>query len=236
MTDRASLAFGSTTIDFALRRSNRRRTVSIAVDGDEGVVVTAPLGAERAAVDRVVRARALWILERLRRRRDRAPPPPPRELVSGETFRYLGRQVRLVLDRKAAVAPVRLEASRLVLPVPRGLPREHESDYARAALVDWYTARAARLLPRRAAAWAPVVGAAPACVLVSEPGKRWGSAASDGTVRFNWRIVQAPRRLIDYVVAHELVHLVHPDHGRAFWALLGRVMPDYEARRARDSD
>jgi predicted metal-dependent hydrolase len=144
------------------------------------------------AVDRVVRARALWILERQRRRRDSQPAPPPRELVSGETFRYLGRQVRLVLDRQADVAPVRLEDSRLILPVPRGLPREHESDYARAALVDWYTARASRLLPRRAAACSPLVGAAPTRVLIADPGKRWGSAASDGTVRFNWRIIQAP--------------------------------------------
>ena len=47
----------------------------------------------------------------------------------------------------------------------------------------------------------------------------------------NWRIVQAPTRLIDYVVAHELVHLVYPDHTRDFWATLGREMPDYEARR-----
>ena len=50
-------------------------------------------------------------------------------------------------------------------------------------------------------------------------------------LRFNWRIIQAPRRLVDYVVGHELVHLVHPDHDREFWALLGRAMPDYEKRR-----
>jgi hypothetical protein len=50
-------------------------------------------------------------------------------------------------------------------------------------------------------------------------------------VRFNWRIIQAPMRLVDYIVVHELVHLVHKDHTKEFWALLGKVMPDYEDRR-----
>jgi len=66
---------------------------------------------------------------------------------------------------------------------------------------------------------------------VREQEKRWGSCAP-GVVRFNWRIVQAPMRLLDYVVAHEIAHLLHGDHGKAFWARLGRVLPDYEVRRA----
>jgi hypothetical protein len=69
-------------------------------------------------------------------------------------------------------------------------------------------------------------------VLVREQEKRWGSC-SRGVVRFNWRIIQAPMRLVDYVVAHEVVHLLHDAHGREFWAALGRLLPDYEARRAR---
>jgi predicted metal-dependent hydrolase len=52
-------------------------------------------------------------------------------------------------------------------------------------------------------------------------------------LRINWRILQAPKRLVDYVVAHEVTHLIHEHHGRAFWATLGRVMPDYEARKER---
>ena len=58
-------------------------------------------------------------------------------------------------------------------------------------------------------------------------------ADSAGNVRFNWRVIQAPMRLVDYVVAHELVHLRHPEHNRDFWAVLGSVMSDYEERRER---
>jgi len=60
--------------------------------------------------------------------------------------------------------------------------------------------------------------------------RRWGSC-SPGVVRFNWRIIQAPIRLVEYVVAHEVVHLLHDDHGRSFWSKLGQVLPDYEMRR-----
>ena len=70
-------------------------------------------------------------------------------------------------------------------------------------------------------------------IVVAEPAKRWGSVAKNGAVRVNWRVLQCPVSLVDYVVAHELVHLLHEDHSRAFWATLGRVMPDYEERKER---
>jgi predicted metal-dependent hydrolase len=78
---------------------------------------------------------------------------------------------------------------------------------------------------------APLLGAEPSAVLIREQRKRWGSADAQGVLRFNWRVVQAPTRLVDYVVAHELVHLRYPNHTRGFWAALGQVMPDYERRR-----
>ena len=68
-------------------------------------------------------------------------------------------------------------------------------------------------------------------VIVADQQKRWGSCNHRGTIRLNWRIIQAPMRLIDYVVVHELVHLLHRGHGRDYWQAVGRVMPDYERRR-----
>jgi predicted metal-dependent hydrolase len=69
--------------------------------------------------------------------------------------------------------------------------------------------------------------------VVAEPPKRWGSTTKAGIVRINWRVLQCPVSLVDYVLAHELVHLIHEDHSRAFWATLGRIMPDYEERKKR---
>ena len=68
-------------------------------------------------------------------------------------------------------------------------------------------------------------------VVIANQQKRWGSCDQNGTIRLNWRIIQAPMRLVDYVVVHELVHLRHRGHGRDYWQAVGRVMPDYERRR-----
>ena len=68
-------------------------------------------------------------------------------------------------------------------------------------------------------------------VTIREQQKRWASCDTAGVLRFNWRIIQTPMRLVDYVVAHELVHLVEKNHTKRFWSILGKVMPDYETRR-----
>ena len=103
----------------------------------------------------------------------------------------------------------------------------------RKAVVAWYRRHAAERLPERAATWAKKMGMPVPVVLIRDQRRRWGSCDPKGNLRFNWRIVQAPMRLVDYVVAHELAHLAHRNHTAAFWAALGRVMPDYETRRER---
>lgn len=233
LAERSVVRFGETLIPYVIQRSQRRQTVSIAIDASAGVLVTAPKAAQVSRLDELVRNKALWILERLRRKRELPLESPARELVSGTSCRYLGRQYRLRLERGAADIQVRLRGSFLLLPLPRQLSAAEEAAYARDALVGWYRRRAAEYLTAKVAQLAPRVGAVPARVRISDPPKRWGSAAKDGTLRLNWRIVQAPLPLVEYVVVHELAHLTHPDHGRDFWATVGRVLPDYEQRRER---
>lgn len=111
------------------------------------------------------------------------------------------------------------------------LSEQRRSGYVRAALTDWYKRNAETRIPERILHWADKLDVKAPEVLLAEPRKRWGSASSSGTVRINWRIIQAPLSLVDYVVAHELTHLRHPDHTPEFWRALERVMPDYEKRK-----
>lgn len=231
--ERSSIRFGTKTIDYRITRSPRRFTVSIAVDPGRGVLVTAPRPATVKRLDDLVHAKASWIVERLRRQSDLPPPPSEREFVSGETFLYLGRQYRLRIDLDEAPRPLRLDDGLLRVPLPRHLGEEHRGPFVRAALVDWYIHRARARLPDRVKTWAARLGLAAPSVRVCEPRKRWGSASAVTGIRVNWRVVQAPPSLVDYVLAHELTHLQHPDHTRAFWSALGRVMPDYDTRKAR---
>jgi predicted metal-dependent hydrolase len=231
--ERSEVRYGTKTIPYSIKRSSRRSTVSIAIDPNEGVLVTAPEPAPVQRLDGIVQAKASWIVQRLKLQSDRPPAPSTRDFVSGETFLYLGRQHRLRVDVDEAPRPLRLDNGWLRVPVPRHLEREHRALYVRAALVDWYKGRAAKRLAERVHLWAGRTGVQPPELVVAEPQKRWGSASASGAVRLNWRIIQAPLSLVDYVVAHELMHLEHPNHTGEFWAALGRMMPDYEARKAK---
>ncbi|HNN98461.1 MAG TPA: SprT family zinc-dependent metalloprotease [Pseudomonadota bacterium] len=233
--DRSQVHFGRTVIAYAIARGRRQKTVAIRVDATGGVIVRAPLDTPIATLDTIVHRKARWILERTRDHEDLPPPPSAREFTSGETFRYLGRQYRLKLERSdARDAEVRLALGHLIVPVPMSIPTPttiDAADIARARLVAWYRERAQARIADRVATWAQKLNLHPASVQIRDQQKRWGSADARGNLRINWRIVQAPTRLIDYVIAHELIHLIHPDHTRDFWATLGHAMPDYEARR-----
>ncbi len=223
--------WGRTRIDYAIRRSARRKTVAVAVDPVDGVLLTAPQDVPVVRLDQVVRDKARWIVERLRHVGQPEPPAPPRELVSGESFLYLGRHYRLRIRSAARSSPAKLTRGYLELSVARALSDAARRETVLAALGDWYRAHATARLPERVAIWADKLDAHPTDVLVRDQRKRWASCDERGALRFNWRIIQAPMRLVDYVVAHELVHLHHHDHTQAFWARLGAAMPDYEERK-----
>lgn len=228
--ERSEVQWGRTKIPYDIRRSDRRRTVALTIVPPGSVVLTAPENTPVERLDEVVHAKARWITSRLRRVQPAEPRPSPREFVSGESFLYLGRQYRLDVRRGRDVE-VRLDHGRFRVEVPAHLTGDARAEAVRAALGEWYRRHAEVQLTQRVAWWARRLDVAEPRMLLREQEKRWGSCAP-GVVRFNWRIVQAPMRLLDYVVTHELAHLLHDDHGKDFWAALGRVLPDYEARRA----
>jgi predicted metal-dependent hydrolase len=225
--ERSEIRYGLTRIPYTIRRSARRGTVALAVEPTGEVLLTAPTAVPVERLDRVVHQKARWIVEHWRRGKAIARGRVAREFVSGETFHYLGRQYRLRV--RQGEAEVRLCRGWLDVKVPS--KDGASKDAVRPLLVDWYKEQASRRLPERVAHWSKTLDVEVTKVLVRDQQKRWASCDATGTLRFNWRVMQASAALVDYVVAHEVVHLLHRDHGSAFWRALGRVMPDYEAKR-----
>lgn len=226
------IRFGRTTIDYGIRRSHRRRTVAVAVDPVEGVLLTAPASTPTERLDQVVRDKAPWIVDRLRLAAQAERRAEAHQFISGESFMYLGRHYRLKVKPLRSPGPAKLDRGFLVVPIERGLFAGAQAKRVASTLSDWFEDHAARKLPERVEALASRVGVRVPIVQVKDQHKRWGSCDQSGTIRLNWRIIQAPMRLVDYVVAHELVHLVHTDHTKAFWTRLGQAMPDYDRRKA----
>ena len=224
----SAVTWGGTELSYTIRRSPRRKkTVAVTVDPYGSVLVVAPERVGTDRLDSIVGRKAEWIARRIRRADAQPPPLSPREFVSGESVLYLGRHYRLKVVPDAT-GRAKLRGGWLHVPAPAGAG---DTEAVRAALVAWFRRRALDRLPERVEAWHAKAGVPMPLVRVASQRKRWGSCDQAGTIRLNWRIIQAPMRLVDYVVVHELVHLRHRGHGRDYWRAVGRVMPDYERRR-----
>jgi len=204
---------------FEIRRSARRKTIGLTVDRGGELVLHAPDRVERAELVRWANRKLLWVHQKLALKEALAPRVQPPEFVTGESIRYLGRLFRLVITDGQEV-PLKFDGRRF------SLRRD-----ACAAGVEhfrtWYIATGSEWVRRRVSLLARRTTATPARVEVRDLGFRWGSCNKNGAVFFNWRLLQLPVRLADYVICHELAHLVEGHHGPAFWKLLDSVQPDW---------
>jgi predicted metal-dependent hydrolase len=222
--------FGGGRIEFRLRRS-RRKTLAITVRADASVVVMAPGRANLEVVKARVRKRAVWIREQQRFFGGFLPPVPPRRYVSGETHRYLGRQYRLKVI-EGAEERVKLKGRFIWVETRDRGDRER----VRRLMDGWYVAHARAAFGRSLAACLPRLHGRVNSTLrlhLRRMPKRWGSWTRRGAIYLNPELVRAPASCIDYVVTHELCHLVHGHHGKEFFALLRQAMPDWEQRKER---
>jgi predicted metal-dependent hydrolase len=206
-------------VPYQLRRSRRRRTLGLTVTACE-VRIHAPSWTPRAEIEQYVSRQHDW----LRRAWSRMQARVPAAAAPAGEVRYLGR--KLVLDiRPSLFHEIRRHGDALRVYAP---PEADAAELVRA----WLVARAGRLLAWRLARIARRMGRAPSRFALSNAQTQWGSCTRRGHVRLNWRLVQAPLALIDYVAAHELAHLVHLDHSPRFWAQVAALCPDALARRA----
>ncbi len=225
-----SVSFGQHTILFSLVYS-RRKTLAISVLPDLSVAVTAPDGKELDLIKDRVRGRAPWILKQQERFKKFLPTAPPRRYVSGETHYYLGKQYRLKVVR-GEKEDVKLRGGFIHVRARDGA----DSERIKALLNGWLLEHARRRFQRSLErCWEKFrKGKAPRPELrIRRMTKRWGSFSRRGAVYLNPELVKAPSHCIDYVVTHELCHLRHANHTKDFYNLLGGVMPDWRARKAR---
>lgn len=227
------IQFGTTNVVFEIRRSKARRTIAVTVQPDSTIQVVAPRGVRRDQICRAVESKADWVIRQQEFFR-RHHCAFAKDFVSGESFFYLGRQHKLKVSSRSfqqRTANARLVGGHFLVTVVSGVEKDRRPALVRDALGTWYRARAKHILPGLVQRLAQGLGLRVSEVVIRDMKRRWGSAKKSGHISFNWRVVMAPKRLIEYVVAHELCHLKVHDHSKTYWRLLERVMPDYERRR-----
>lgn len=214
-------------VRFVLKRSQRRRRIAFLVD-EQGLAVHAPWRASDSVIDGAIRDAARWILAKLDEWEAR-PKQRPRAWADGEALDFLGRTITLCVEHDPALTVAELADEsllRLRLPDPR------DSARVRLAVIRWYRRHAERHFPLRVEHFAALLEVDRPKVFLSDARTRWGSCNAEGEVRLNWRLMQAPGHIVDYVVAHEIAHLLHLNHSRRFWRAVERIYPAWETARA----
>jgi predicted metal-dependent hydrolase len=211
-------------LDYTVVRSSKRKKLTITVERDRRVIVHAPAGVSDDAVSHVVEAKRQWLLAKLRhaqKYRERSHPPG-KEVVNGESAPYLGADYRIEI-RDTQSGEVEFSAAFLVPPSHRTKRRE--------VLRSWYVERAKERILSRVEQHAKQLGVEFGSAKIVDNRYRWGSCTAQGSVNFNWRLIKAPMFVIDYVVIHELAHLLESNHTPRFWNVVRAAAPTMEKAR-----
>lgn len=233
MSEISHIHYGHRSITFKIERSHRRKTVGIYVFPQSEVLVRAPELLKIDRINEIIRKKAQWIIKKQELLKNQIQASFPKEFVSGESFPYLGRNYRLkvVKSPSSVNEGCKLMNGRFLVETNGDLSAEGNRGAVRKILEDWYVERAQRKIPERVELYARKIGKWPKKVEIKKQKRRWGSCSSSGVVRFNWKIMMAPVTIVDYVIVHELCHLVYQLHSAEFWHKVETIIPDYAKRR-----
>jgi predicted metal-dependent hydrolase len=221
-----TIRLGERSVAYLLRRSARRHRIVITVD-EHGLAVHASWRASLSGIERFLRDSTKWVLRKLDEW-SRFEPRAQRWTV-GESVSYVGRQLRLEIAQCAATASAVLRDDDRLLAC---LPTPDDETAVKHAVVSWYRRQARSNFETGIAHYAQRLAVAAPRLFLSSARTRWGSCNSLREIRLNWRLIQAPQPVIDYVVIHELAHLKEMNHSRRFWRLVAQVCPDHEDARS----
>ncbi len=212
-------------VSYTTQRSTKRRKLTITVERDRSVVVHAPVGISDDRIQKVVESKRQWIHDKIKhpQKYQALPHPPGKELVSGESALYLGRQYRIEIV-ETGLSGIQFR-QRFLIPARQGAKRVE-------ALRDWYINKAKEKLVPRVKLHARQLGVDVSAVKITSNRFRWGSCTLHNNVNFNWRLIKAPMFVIDYVIVHELAHLIESNHTSRFWNIVRTQTPTMEKAKA----
>lgn len=230
-----TLEVGESEVAYQLIRSPRRkRTIAFAVDPGPVLVVRAPARTPAREIEEMMAQHMGWILRHIAEMRALDASRRSREYVTGEDIPYLGDPMPLhVVPVLGMEAECHRRNDRFELRLPIAASEEQARALGEAAVAGWFQSHAGEKFAERVGVWKRKLNVEPGRVIVTDPKTRWGSCDARNNIRLSWRILLAPLELVDYIVAHELCHVVHRNHGPRFWRKLEKVMPDCMERRDR---
>lgn len=208
-----------------VRSKKRKKTISLQVRANGTAVISAPHGIPIPEIDKFVREKERWLRRKIRENGERQKEIKAKKYVTGETFFFLGEPFTLNIE---AAAP---GFDKLAFLCGQFVLASDKVSQGRELFIDWYRKSAQRYIGERVDHFSHVLKLIPRGIKISNARCRWGSCSQDNHLYFSWRLMMAPRSVIDYLVVHELAHAQEKNHSERFWDIVGNTITDYKKQR-----
>jgi predicted metal-dependent hydrolase len=223
LVEKRETSIDGQTITYTVKRSLRAKRVRLEVRQQTGLTVVIPHFYEIGQLSELLQSKGRWISRNLSRCSHFQSLSAKKELKSGDTVPYLGRDLELVKrENHSGAGGVTLEVNILVVS-----PELFKNGILELALEQWYRTAAAKLINERADKLSSQMGISYKRIVIRSQKTRWGSCSHKKNLSFNWKLIMAPEPVIDYVIIHELTHLKEMNHSKRFWELLAQYCPKW---------
>ncbi|MBF0260069.1 MAG: M48 family metallopeptidase, partial [Desulfamplus sp.] len=206
------------------------KKLTITVERDRSVVVHAPASASDESIKRAVESKKLWIYEKVNHKQKykELPHPPGKELVNGESALYLGQQYQIEIFENQPDNEIHFD-NRFTISFKHGEDRKAAAGDKKGVMREWYISKAQDVILPRVDSYAQKLGVKfNNSRIVNTQQYRWGSCSVKDNLNFNWRLIKAPIFVIDYIIVHELAHLLEANHTSRFWNIVKAQIPNLD--------
>lgn len=201
----------------------KRKSSSLIVENDGTVKLIVPIDTLDEDIEKIIESKRYWIYTKQSEFESLNYSRVDRKFVNGQGFLYLGASYRLEIVDNLEV-DIKLYRGKFYMNKSKVLKGKD-------VFKDFYREKGLIKISERVNLYKGMMGVNPNNIRVMELKNRWASCTDEGNLNFNFKCMMAPLSIIDYIVVHELAHLIHKDHGSEFWNMVDKIIPDYEKRR-----
>ncbi len=221
-----TIDIGNVDLEILVERTNRKRTISLQVKNNKLIIKTPKSVSKKTLVD-LIRRKQQWIKKRAILNFEEQNLKN-REFIDNDKFYFRGEEYRLSLisGRKEAV---KIEGGLLL--VSYGDHKSIGRGTIKKLLEDWYLKESTKILKARTEELAQQMRVQPRGITVKNYNSKWGSCTANNKISYNWRIIMAPDYIVDYLIIHELSHIIEPNHSKNFWYQVGSYCEDFQKKR-----
>ncbi|PEL11953.1 M48 family metallopeptidase [Bacillus sp. AFS017336] len=205
----------------------KRKSIGIYIDSYGNVEVQAPKDTPDKNVIEVLEINWELILQKSNEMKERLRGPKERTYEFGETFLYLGSSYLIQISHDESIQQDQVVLKKDCLNI---IVKQLDDERIQQALKRFYYQQCKAIVEKSIKKYQSNFKVKPSSIRITDSKTNWGTCDSKRQLTFNWKLAMAPQQVIDYVVVHEMCHLIHMNHDRSFWRLVGKIIPDYKER------